>query len=316
MFVGTIHAFCLELLTSEVPKFLKFEVLNEVQQGLFVDRYSKRSGLTTSSDLAGAALKRYRDTKHYIGALSILREAELKEAKLNGCSILVGLQSYQNLLDERSYLDYSSILETAVEVLTNDDGLRKRLTERAKYVIVDEYQDVNPVQEAIVWSLHEFGARVCVVGDDDQTIYQWRGSDIDNILTFADRYPGVDQIPIEENFRSSDGIVETARPFIEQNTARLEKVMKPTGSQPYEPGDIVARSFAIPAEEAQHIAASAQALRGVAFTEDGKERGLSWSDMAVLLRSVKANAEPITNALQATGIPFVVTGMMNLFGTR
>lgn len=315
MFVGTIHAFCLELLKSETPKFLKFEVLNEVQQGLFVDRHSKQSGLTASTDLNGVALKRYRDTPHYLAALSILREAELDEPRLDSCPVVEGLENYRTLLDERSYLDYSSILESAVEVLTNDEGLRARLADRVKYVIVDEYQDVNPVQEAIVWSLHELGARICVVGDDDQTIYQWRGSDVENILTFSKRYRGVDQIPIEENFRSSDGIVETARLFIEQNAARLAKAMKPTGAQAYEQGDIVALHFRTSAEEAQHIVASAQALRGVAFTEDGKARGLSWSDMAVLLRSVKANGKPITDALQAAGIPFVVTGMTNLFGT-
>jgi DNA helicase II / ATP-dependent DNA helicase PcrA len=315
MFVGTIHAFCLELLKSESPKHLKFEVLNEVQQGLFVDRHSKQSGLTTSTDLNGAALRRYADTQRYTAALSILREADVEAVHLNGCTVVDGLESYRSLLDDRSYLDYSSILEAAVDILTNDPGVRERLAERVKYLIVDEYQDVNPVQEAIVWSLHDVGARVCVVGDDDQTIYQWRGSDVDNILTFAARYPAVDKIPIEENFRSSDGVVETARPFIEQNTARLKKAMKPTGAQPYEPGDVVALSFATAGEEAQHIVATTQALRGVAFTEDGAERGLSWSDMAILLRSVKANAEPITNALSAAGIPYVVTGMTNLFGT-
>lgn len=315
MFVGTIHAFSLELLKSETAKYLKFEVLNEVQQGLFVDRHSKQSGLTTSTDLAGAPLRRFRDTPHYSAALSILREADVDETNLADCTIVDGLEAYRALLDERSYFDYSSILDAAVNILTNDSGVRERLAERVKYVIVDEYQDVNPVQEAIVWSLHDLGARICVVGDDDQTIYQWRGSDVENIQTFATRYPGVDQIPIEENFRSSDGIVETARPFIEQNTVRLPKAMKPTGAQAYDAGDIVALSFLTQDDEAQHIATSAQALRGVAFAEDGKERGLSWSDMAVLLRSVKANGEPITDALQAAGIPFVVTGMTNLFGT-
>ena len=229
--------------------------------------------------------------------------------------MFAGLQEYQDLLEAKSYFDYSSILDEAVALLTNEVALRARLADRIKYVIVDEYQDVNPIHEAIVWSLHELGARICVVGDDDQTIYQWRGSDVDNIRTFAQRYPAVDQIPIEENFRSSDGIVETARPFIEQNAARLQKAMKRTGVQPYETGDIVALSFATPSEEAQHIATTAQALRGVAFLEDGKDRGLSWSDMAVLLRSAKANAEPITAALHAAGVPFVVTGMTNLFGT-
>jgi DNA helicase II / ATP-dependent DNA helicase PcrA len=163
-----------------------------------------------------------------------------------------GLNDYQGLLDERSYLDYSSILDAAVDVLTNDDGVRSRLAEWVKCVIVDEYQDVNPIQEGIVWSLHELGARVCVVGDDDQTIYQWRGGDVENILTFAKRYPDVDQIAIEENFRSTDGIVETARAFIEKNAARLTKAMKPTGAQTYEAGDIVALSFPTPAAEGQH----------------------------------------------------------------
>lgn len=314
MFVGTIHGFALELLKSEVPKYLRYEVLNEVQQGLFVDRHSKRSGLTESTDLQGVVLKRYRDTQIYLAALDILREAELDEQSLNGCSILGGLEAYSSLLDERSYLDYSAILEGAVDVLTNDSDLRARLSERVRYVIVDEYQDVNPIQEAIVWSLHELGAKVCVVGDDDQTIYQWRGSDVQNILTFTERYPKAERISLEENFRSSDGIVETARSFIAQNADRLPKEMKPTAAQTYEPGDIVALSFDTPDGEAEYIASTAKALRGVVIREDNTERGISWSDMAVLLRSVKANGEPITRAFDNAGIPYVVVGMTNLFG--
>jgi hypothetical protein len=124
--------------------------------------------------------------------------------------------------------------------MTNEPDLRQRLAERVKYVIVDEYQDVNPIQEAIVWLLYDLGAHICVVGDDDQTIYQWRGSEVENILTFAKRYPAVDQITLAENFQSSDGIVDTARAFIEQNAVRLPKAMKPAGTQDFEAGDIVA----------------------------------------------------------------------------
>lgn len=315
MFVGTIHAFALDLIKSEVPKYLKFEVLNEVQQGLFVDRHSKQSGLTASTDLKGKPLRRYIDTRNFITALSILREAELDDTRLTDCSVFDELETYSNLLDNRSYLDYSSILEALVDVLTNDGALRERLAARVKYVIVDEYQDVNPVQEAIVRSLHDLGARVCVVGDDDQTIYQWRGSDVKNILEFTQRYPSVDQIPLNANFRSSEGIVKTARPFVEKNNDRLPKAMKPAGDQSYESGDVVALAFDSPEDEARHIVETAQSLRGVAFREDGDDRGLSWSDMAVLLRSVRTNAEPITEAFRAAGVPFIVSGMNNLFGT-
>ena len=315
LYVGTIHGFCLDLLKTEVPEYLKYEVLNEVQQSLFIDRNSAKSGLTASSDLRGSALKRYRDTPHYISALSLLREADVVDDELDDCSVLNGLDMYRHLLEARRYFDYSAILELAVDELSGNNALRERLSERIRYLIVDEYQDVNPIQEAIVWLLHDLGAKVCVVGDDDQTIYQWRGSDVENILMFRDRYPKVRQAALECNFRSSEGIVETARPFIEQNTARLPKAMQPTKAQTYELGDIAALSFDTPEEEAQFIAETIKELRGVAIEEDSKNRGISWSDMAILLRSVRKNGAAITEALSREGIPFVIGGMNNLFDT-
>ena len=186
MYIGTIHAFCLDLLKTEVPKYLKFDVLNKVQQSLFIDRNSSKSGLTTCTDLAGRKLERYKDTPHYLNAVSILREADIDPNIMNGCSVAAGLDAYRSLLEDTRYFDYSSIMEAAVEVLNCEEDIRKRLAERIKHVIVDEYQDVNPLQEAIVWSLHELGAKICVVGDDDQTIYQWRGSDVQNILYFRE----------------------------------------------------------------------------------------------------------------------------------
>jgi len=316
LFVGTIHAYCLELLKTETKRFSKHDVLNEIQQRLFVDRNSTKSGLTTSTDLNGRELRRHIDTKRYIDAISILREADLIVEELDDCSLVAGFNAYTDLLAEKKYLDYSSILEEALDGLTEDQALRSKIASRVKYVIVDEYQDVNPIQESIVDCLHELGAGICVVGDDDQTIYQWRGSNVENILTFATRYPEVTKISLEDNFRSSDGVVLTARQFIQQNAARLPKQMKPTGAQGFEPGDITALTFQNPDEEARHIAKTAGTLRGVAIKDRAGERGLAWSDMAILLRSVKGNAQPITNALDSAGIPYIVTGMTNLFGTH
>lgn len=228
MYVGTIHAFCLDLLKSEVPEYLKFDVLNEVQQSIFIDRNSSKNGLTTSTDLQGRKLSRYKDTPHYLTAISILREADVDEKLLKNCSVVDGLDRYRELLKQTRYFDYSAILEAAVEVLNCDKAVRQRLADRIRHVIVDEYQDVNPIQEAIVWSLHDLGAKICVVGDDDQTIYQWRGGDVRNILTFQKRYPDVSQVRLEENFRSTEGVVETARAFIEQNQERLPKKQPPS----------------------------------------------------------------------------------------
>ena len=312
MFVGTIHAFALDLVRSECPEYLKHDVLNEVQQELFINRYCQKSGLTASTDLDSQPLKRYRDTKNYLTALATLREANTIEEKLIDCSVAQGLEKYESLLMEKVHFDYSSLLKVACDVLC-DESTQQRLAERIRYVIVDEYQDVNPVQEKIVHLLAQLGARVCVVGDDDQTIYQWRGSDVDNIQKFSQRYNSVDRIDLEDNFRSSVGIVETAKQFIEKNQVRLNKEMKSACVQDYEDNDIIALSFDSPEEEARHVAATVKALHGIAFLEEGINRGLSWSDMAVLFRSVRKNAAFVAAAFDAENIPYIVTGMNNLF---
>jgi DNA helicase II / ATP-dependent DNA helicase PcrA len=315
MYVGTIHGYCLELLKSEVPTYLKYEVLNEVQQILFIDRYSKATGLTASTTLTGVPLKRYVDTKNYSSSMSILREDRIANPEaLEDCTVAAHFPSYEKQLHAKGYLDYSGILKEAVESLKSNPALRSRVKQTVRHVIVDEYQDVNPIQEAVVSALREQGAQICVVGDDDQTIYQWRGSEVDNILTFQKRYKNVFPYKLEENFRSSEGVVSVARDFVRSVAKRLPKEMKVTNAQSYDAGDIVALNFEDPNVEADYIAKTCRALRGQAIKDSGGEmRGISWSDMAILLRSVKKAALPIMQALSEAKIPFMVTGVSNLF---
>ncbi len=314
MYVGTIHGFCQELLKSEVPRYLKHEPLDAIRQKLYVDRNCRKTGLLECTTLEGRKLSRYIDTDRYTAALSALREDETKPRRLTKCSVAkVGLPKYREQTDEDGYLDFSALLELAVQQLDKDSDLRNRLAKRVKCVIVDEYQDVNPVQERLIRHLHDLGAGLCVVGDDDQTIYQWRGSTVENILTFAQRYPGVRQIRLQENFRSSLGVIETASSFIETVDDRLPKSMSFGGTQEFEKGDVVALSFDSPEEEATYIVNVIKSLRGVKFKDRGESRGLTWSDMAILLRSVRNNGAVIAEALSSAGIPFVVAGIANLF---
>ena len=312
MYVGTIHGFCLDLLKTGVPEFLKFEVLNEVQQSLLVNRNSKRSGLTASTTLTGVTLRRYIDTNTYLQALGMIRESNCREKVLAGNSVYCGLAAYRALLHEKRYLDYSSILEGAVKALETDAGLRTRIATRLKAVIVDEYQDLNPIQERLVKALHELGATLTVVGDDDQTLYQWRGSDLNNILGFANRYPKVKTIKLQDNFRSSVGITDVARLAIAKNAERLPKTMVSAGKQDYEDGDITALQFDSPEEEADHIAATCKALRGTFIRDGAGRRAISWSDMAVLVRVAKCG-ETVRKALQSASVPAVSIGMSSLF---
>jgi len=136
-----------------------------------------------------------------------------------------------------------------------------------------------------------------------------------NILSFDRRYDTVTQVKLEENFRSSEGVVTVARDFIRRLLRRLPKEMKPAAAQVYEAGDIVALGFDSPEAEAQYIAQTCQSLRGVSIHEGDSERGISWSDMAILLRSVRRDGGVIMAELDVAGVPYVITGMDNLFAT-
>lgn len=312
MYVGTIHGFCLDLLRTEVPDFLKFDVLNEVQQSLFINRNSRRSGLAETQTLSGVSLARYKDTALYIRLLSILREDVIDENVLAGNTALDGLNAYKQLLHDKAYFDYSSIIEEAAQSLRKHEALRSRLSQRLRVVIVDEYQDVNPIQEKLVRELHCLGADVRVVGDDDQTIYQWRGSDARNILSFSSRYPNVDTVKLEENFRSSEGITDVARIAISKNGDRLDKEMRSAHAQIFEKGDIAALDFESPQEEANYIAKTCKSLLGTYVKTDNGRRAISWSDMAILIR-IKASGDMLRQALRSADVPFVSVGMNTLF---
>lgn len=317
IFVGTIHAFCLDVLQTYQFRFLKYRVLNDVQQRLLIDRHSRASGLTDLTTHDGKPLKRWVDSRLYQRCLSVVRESQIDETVLGAHPIRAALQKYTALLDERRYLDYSRILTEAVTALATDAVLREKIAARIKYLIVDEYQDVNPLQEALIRVLNGLGAQVCVVGDDDQTIYQWNGSEIQNIVGFSARYPGVHTVPLGENFRSSAGVVDTARQLVERNPGRLAKKMISENHQTFEHGDVLCLRFDNPAREAVWIVEKLQQLHGDPFRDrpDTEPRGLTWSDCAILFRSVRNSAGPVIDALRQAGIPYVVRGVSGLFDT-
>jgi len=155
---------------------------------------------------------------------------------------------------------------------------------------------------------------VCVVGDDDQSIYQWRGADVQNILTFQKRYPDVAVYKLEINRRSHNKIVSAAREMIERNQPRLEKSIQDKGLFS-EDGDLYKLTFATQEEECQWIVQKIQHLVGSEYNENGKTRKMEYSDIAVQFRSVANNAQPYIDALNMAGIPVVYSGVGGLFDT-
>ncbi|BBY56683.1 ATP-dependent helicase [Mycobacterium koreense] len=324
MYVGTMHGYALDLLQRLVPEKFKFSVLTDITARLFVDRYSGKSGLTSCPVSARqGVLKRYVDSKLYLQALSVLREDQV-EIDSVPAGVLGSFDKYTTLLSEHAMFDYTQMIFSAVQYLEgdpyeDDDNVRVQdhVKNDIKYVVVDEYQDVNPLQERLVAGLARFGANLCVVGDDDQTIYQWRGSQVTNIVKFDQRYQGVRRVTLDDNFRSSRGIVELARSVAERIPAadRLSKSMVAAGHQQWKRGDLLALSFDDPDAEAVWIVDRVQELHGLAFSDrpDSEPRGLSWSDCAVLFRSVSHDSGPVVDELRRRGIPFVVKGLNKLF---
>lgn len=323
MYIGTMHGYCLNLLQTFVPDAFKFGVLTDITQRLLIDRNSRESGLTSCPLLAGGTLSRWVDSRLYMQVLSILQEDEVDLHRVPG-GVNESLHAYLTMLSRKNYFDYSTMVATAVDFLESDedddDGATKavlaHIRDDIKYVVVDEYQDVNPLQERLVASLVRFGANLCVVGDDDQTIYQWRGSEVKNILEFAGRHDEVRQIELADNFRSSKGIVALGRSVAETlpSDQRLAKGMEYASHQQWQRGDMLALSFTDLDAEATWIADRIEGLRGVAFVDDpgAAPRGLSWSDVAVLFRTVK-DAGALVAELRRRGIPYLIKGLARLF---
>lgn len=329
MYVGTMHAYCLNVLQTYVPETFKYSVLTESTQRLFIDRNSKRSGLTECPTMSPntPTLRRYLHSRLYTQVMSILVEDEV-DSTLVPAGVRAAVEKYDELLRTHAYFDYTSMVHSAVTLLESPDegvgtpshALLQHVRDEVRFVVVDEYQDVNPLQERLVRGLVQFGANLCVVGDDDQTIYPWRGSQVSNILTFANRYEGIRSVTLADNFRSSRGIVALGRRIAEgiPTGHRLPKAMEEASHQSWDRDDIVAATYPAPAAEATAICDRLQDLLGVAFTDrpGSAPRGLSWSDMAVLFRSVKGDAGPLVAELDRRGIPYIVKGLSRLFDSR
>ncbi len=325
MYVGTMHGYALDLVQRLVPETFKFTALTDITGRLFIDRNSRRSGLTECPTLSARTprLRRFLHSKLYIQVTSVLREDTVDE-ELVPAGVLKAYWDYMTLLYDNAFFDFTEMINLAVQLLEADPNLDeaaapvlRHIQNDIRYVVVDEYQDVNPLQERLVRGLVQFGANLCVVGDDDQTIYQWRGSEVNNIVTFKERYTGVRQVILDDNFRSSEGVVEVGRSVAELIPfgARLPKAMVASGHQKYERGDLLALEFADPDAEAVWVCDRIEAMRGSSFSDNPttEPRGLSWSDFAVLFRSVAKDADPLVTEMRRRNIPFVVKGLNRLF---
>jgi DNA helicase II / ATP-dependent DNA helicase PcrA len=207
---------------------------------------------------------------------------------------------YQKRLRAQNAMDFNDLLVEMVRLLENNPKVREALQTRFRYFMVDEFQDTNPIQFRLIAALCSHTHNLCIVGDDDQSIYSWRGAEPAFILDFNKHYPKARIIKLEQNYRSTDTIVRAATGLITHNLKRAPKKLwtqEPHGEK------ILVRSAGDPYEEAQYIAN--QVLKGL-------ESGAKHSEFALLYRT-NAQSRALEDELRRRMLPYIIYGSVRFY---
>jgi DNA helicase-2/ATP-dependent DNA helicase PcrA len=321
MYIGTIHAFAFKILQDFIPRYRAFDMLDDVGRMAFLSSIKFDIDVEYLKNSLNKHFRKPFGKKDENWAFSVFL-SDLDKCVEEGWSVdkvatsksfINAYKVYHEKMEAKRFLDFSSIQRVAVNTLKNDKVALEQVRNQYKFFTVDEYQDVNPIQEELI-QIVSGKQNVCVVGDDDQSIYQWRGADVSNILTFENRYPNVKIHKLEINRRSGDRIVHAGRELIERNNPRLTKTIQDKGL-PSQDGDLYKLVFNTQEEEATWIVQKIQHLVGSEYMEGGQPRKLMYSDVALLFRSISYEAAPYLEALQSAGIPIVFSGVGGLFDT-
>ena len=210
---------------------------------------------------------------------------------------------YEQSLRAQNVVDFDDLLLLTQRLFEKDSELLEKLRHKWRYLMIDEYQDTNGAQFNLMRLLAGERKNICVVGDDDQSIYGWRGADIENILRFDTHFPGSKTVKLETNYRSTANILEVANSIIEKNTGRHDKRLKPAAGT----GERVRISSADDEDaEAQQVAEAITALLA---------QGNLPKEIAVLFRS-NVQSRAIELALRSANIAYRVAGGMDLFDKK
>lgn len=298
LYVGTIHGYCFRLLQQHVPRYETYDVLDENQLTAFLSREASRLNIRQLDDRN----RLFASIAAFLKGVDIVENELLDPARLPDPFRSV-LHSYYETLDRYRLLTYGQQIVRAVAELDHG-GLASKIHAGLHHLIVDEYQDVNPAQERLVRLLTGPDVSLCVVGDDQQAIYQWRGSDVSNIVDFRDRYKPVTTFEITKNRRSRPQLINVANKFAESIPDRIAKTMgKHRASADGPEPEVVLWTADTEEEETGWI---------VNLIHDLVDAGLRYQDIAVLVRS-RAAYPRLVEQLATFDIPVQPEGRTGLF---
>ncbi|MEW6040074.1 MAG: UvrD-helicase domain-containing protein [Elusimicrobiota bacterium] len=303
--LSTFHSFAARLLKIEAkaaglkPDFL---IYDETDQKNVIKQCLKELGIDDKKYKVGIfldAISRSKDDLIDAGSYTIYSAAQ-NDIIRNMISNVY--QKYQKMLTLSGALDFGDLLLKCVELFYSNKEVLEKYQERFKYVLVDEYQDTNRAQYVMLKYLAAKNKNLCVVGDDDQSIYSWRGADVKNILGFEKDYPDTKVIKLEQNYRSTKKILNCAWGVIRNNNFRKEKRLWTNAASGE---DVKIFAFDNEIAEANFIAKEIKKIIS-------SRKNVSYSDFAVFYRT-NAQSRVFEDTLRKERLPHIVVGTVRFY---
>ena len=300
--VSTFHSFCLRILRKHIAELgfsNDFAVYDAQDQLTLVKQCMKAAQISTDAFPAKSLLNHISGFKNDF----IVPEQLDLDSMSYGNQMKAGelYPFYQAALKSNNALDFDDLLAFTAKLFQQSSALREYYDKKFQYILVDEFQDTNAVQYELVRLLSRDINNVCVVGDDDQSIYRWRGAYIENILKFEKDYPGTTVIKLEENYRSTQNILKAAGNVVGENLNRNEKTLWTQN----EKGDpVVCHKAEDETSEAAFVCDRIQNLC--------REEGYSFNEIAILYRT-NAQSRVMEDVLRRAEIPYQIIGGLRFY---
>ncbi len=300
MWIMTFHAACLRMLRMDGDRLgytNSFAVYDPVDQKSIVKNLLKEYEIDEKKFTPNSILSNISKAKEQeIGP----REFEENAGDFRDETVAKVYRGYERILSRNNAMDFDDLILNAVRLLKENPDVLEKYQERFRYIMVDEYQDTNQLQYKLISLLAKKYGNICVVGDDDQCIYQWRGADIRNILNFEKEFPKAKVVKLEQNYRSTANILEAAHSVISNNKQRKRKKLWTDASQ---------------GEKIQyHRLESDYREAGYIAQEIGymAQQGENYRDFAILYRT-NAQSRNFEDSLAQRRIPYRVIGGLRYY---
>lgn len=302
--IGTFHSIGVRILRAEfenIGKDRSFSILDADDTLSLVKRIQKDLGISDKEFAPRAILSRISAAKN-----AFLRPEQVRSMDSNPLERAVAqvFEKYEKEKNAMNALDFDDLIVLPVRIFEEHPEILEKYRRKWQYISVDEFQDTNPVQFRFLHLLTDTHKNLCVIGDSDQSIYAFRGADISNILDFQKHYPEAKMVKLEDNYRSTQHILDAADGVIEHNQNRVPKKMRTSNGT----GEVVQ---IVPCrDEREESWRIVETIRDLRNTE-----GKRYSDFAVLVRT-NAQTRPLEEAFLRAAIPYQIIGGLKFYARK